>query len=81
MKTAMNAQKGVSKQAFMPARSAVVARPVARKAVRVTAQAIAAPPAVADALTNKAINTIRFLAIDAINKSKSGGSNFLLLRS
>ncbi|MEW5315654.1 MAG: hypothetical protein WDW38_007067 [Sanguina aurantia] len=71
MKTAMNTQKGVSK-AFMPVRPAVVARPVSRKAVRVNAQAIAAPPAVGSELENRAINCVRFLAIDAINKSKSG---------
>lgn len=42
------------------------------RAVRVQAQAAATAVAVSKELENKCINAIRFLAIDAVNKSKSG---------
>ncbi len=43
-----------------------------RSAVQVHAQAVAAPAAVSKEQVDKCVNAIRFLAIDAVNKSKSG---------
>jgi len=54
--------------------STAVARPALpsrRPAATVRAQAVAAP-SISKEMVDKCVNTIRFLAIDAVNKSKSG---------
>lgn len=52
-------------QRTVPTRSRIATR-------RVQAQPIAAPPVDASPLINSSINSIRLLAVDAVNKSKSG---------
>lgn len=47
-----------------------VMRPV--RPVRMAAAAVEAPVKVSEELVNKCVNAIRFLAIDAVNKAKSG---------
>ncbi len=59
--------------AARPAAFSGVARRVGRKAcVQVSAQAVAAPAQVSREQVDRCVNAIRFLAIDAVNKSKSG---------
>jgi transketolase len=48
-------------------------RPSGRKlSVRVAAQAVAAPTTLSKEMVDKCVNAIRFLAIDGVNKAKSG---------
>ncbi len=62
------AQRASGRAAAMP----VLPRVQARRALRVLAQAVQAPTKVSKELTDKCVNAIRFLAIDAVNKAKSG---------
>ncbi len=62
---------GVQRRAGAAAPVASVAR--SRAVVQVRAQAVAAPAAtLPKEMVDKCVNAIRFLAIDAVNKSKSG---------
>jgi transketolase len=63
-----NSQKAVTGAKAQKSAVARVSRP---SSVRVVAQAVAAP-AITRELQDKCVNTIRFVAIDAVNKSKSG---------
>ena len=63
-----NSQKAVT---GVKAQKSVACVPRSVRSVRVVAQAVAAP-AISKELQDKCVNTIRFVAIDAVNKSKSG---------
>lgn len=63
-----NSQKAVTGVKAQKSVAPCVSRP---RAVRVVSQAVAAP-AISRELQDKCVNAIRFVAIDAVNKSKSG---------
>lgn len=76
MQTTMK-QQASGRMASRKAFNGAVAKPVvrvaapSRSALVTRAQAVAAPT-ISKELVDKCVNTIRFLAIDAVNKSKSG---------
>lgn len=66
-------QKGQAQRtAGRPAAFSSVPRVSRKTNVQVSAQAVAAPVTLAKEQIDKCVNAIRFLAIDAVNKSKSG---------
>lgn len=71
MQTTMQQKAGRVAQRQVASRAAPVVPRLGRARLAVRAQA-AATAAVSRELQDKCVNTIRFLAIDAVNKSKSG---------
>jgi transketolase len=61
-------------------RAAPIAAPIARRAVFAKAAAVQAPETLSVEQINRCVNAIRFLAIDAVNKAKSGHPGLPMVR-